>query len=73
MNTRPRPIITEEQQAMLDGVQVRLIESGEREPFDQLMIQEHYLGNAQLVGAIALRCRVSGPMGRADILRRLTN
>jgi hypothetical protein len=35
---------------MLDGVQVRLIESGEREPFDQLMIQEHYLGNAQLVG-----------------------
>jgi len=50
MNTRHRPLITEEQQALLDGVQVRLIESGEREPFDQLMIQEHYLGNAQLVG-----------------------
>ena len=50
MNTRPRPLITEEQQALLDGVQVRLLESGEREPFDRLMIQEHYLGNAQLVG-----------------------
>jgi hypothetical protein len=50
MNTRPRPIVTEEQQALLDGVQVRLIESGEREPFDRLMVQEHYLGNAQLVG-----------------------
>lgn len=50
MNTRPRPIITEEQQAILDGVQVRPIESGERERHDQLMVQEHYLGNAQLVG-----------------------
>ncbi len=50
MNTRHRPIITDEEQAMLDGVRVRLIESGEREPFDRLMIQEHYLGNAQLVG-----------------------
>ena len=51
MNTRRhRPIVTEEQQALLDGVQVRLIKPEERERFDQLIIQEHYLGNAQLVG-----------------------
>ena len=50
MNTRHRPIITQEEQAMLDGVQVRPIESGERELFDQLMIREHYLGSARLVG-----------------------
>jgi hypothetical protein len=50
VNTRHRPIITEAQQAILEGVQVRPIESGERERHDQLMIQEHYLGNAQLVG-----------------------
>jgi hypothetical protein len=50
MNTRHRPVITEAEQALLDGVQVRLIESGEREHFDQLIVTEHYLGNAQLVG-----------------------
>jgi len=47
---RNRPIITDEQQALLDGVQVRLIEAGERERFDRLIEAEHYLGNAQLVG-----------------------
>jgi hypothetical protein len=50
VKTRHRPLITEAEQALLDGVQVRLIESGERERFDQLIVQEHYLGNAQLVG-----------------------
>jgi hypothetical protein len=47
---RNRPIITDEQQALLDGVRVRLIESWERERFDRLIVEEHYLGNAQLVG-----------------------
>jgi hypothetical protein len=47
---RNRPLITFEQQALLDGVQLRLIEPGERERFDRLIIEEHYLGNAQLVG-----------------------
>ncbi len=50
MNTKHRPLITEEEQAMLNGVQVRLMESWERERHDRLMVQEHYLGNAQLVG-----------------------
>ena len=50
MKLRNRPIITDEQQALLDGVQVRLIEAGERERFDRLIEAEHYLGNAQLVG-----------------------
>src|SRR6266571_6788060 len=50
MKSRNCPIITEEQQALLDGVQVRLIEPGERERFDQLIVKEHYLNNAQLVG-----------------------
>ena len=50
MKTRPRPIITEEQQALLDEVQLRLVPCGERGRFDQLMVAEHYLGNAQLVG-----------------------
>jgi hypothetical protein len=50
MKSRSRPIITEAEQALLDGVQVRLIDPGERERFDQLIVSEHYLGNAQLVG-----------------------
>jgi hypothetical protein len=50
MKLRNRPLITDEQQALLDGVQVRLIEPWERERFDRLIVEEHYLGNAQLVG-----------------------
>ena len=50
MKLRNRPLITDEQQALLDGVQVRLIEAGERERFDRLIVTEHYLANAQLVG-----------------------
>ncbi len=50
MNTRPRPILTAQQQALLDGVQVRLIDPREREYFDRLLIAEHYLHSAQLVG-----------------------
>jgi len=36
---------------MLDGVTVRLIDKSERERFDRLIITEHYLHNADLVGA----------------------
>ena len=62
---------------MLDGVQVRPIESGERERHDQFMVQEHYLGNAHLVGEqlpyvakyqgqwVALRCKVC--LGQRDL------
>src|ERR1039457_4469472 len=50
MKLRNRPIITDEQQVLLDEVQVRLIEPGEREGFDRLIVEEHYLGKAQLVG-----------------------
>jgi hypothetical protein len=45
-----RPVITDEQQCLIDGVQIRLIQPAERERFDQLIIDEHYLKNAQLVG-----------------------
>ena len=50
MNTKHRPILTTEQQALLDGVQVRLIEPHEREGFDRLLIEGHYLHRAEFVG-----------------------
>lgn len=50
MNTKHRPILTAEQQALLDGVQVRLIESQERERFDRLLVEGHYLHRAEFVG-----------------------
>lgn len=50
MKLRNRPTITDEQQALLDGVEVQLIQPGERERFDRLIVAEHYLGTAQLVG-----------------------
>src|SRR5271168_3001336 len=49
--TKPkRPVITNEQQDLLDGVQLRLCEPAELERFDQLLVEQHYLKNAQLVG-----------------------
>jgi len=45
-----RPIISDDQQCLLDGVQLRLIEPGEQDRFDRLIVAEHYLKNAQLVG-----------------------
>lgn len=45
-----RLVITAEQQAVLDEVQVRLIAAGERERFDQLICAEHYLKSATVVG-----------------------
>jgi hypothetical protein len=45
-----KPILTPEQQALLDGVVVRLIQPGERESFDRLLTDQHYLHSAELVG-----------------------
>jgi hypothetical protein len=50
MNTKHRPILTPEQQALLEGVEVRLIEAQERERFDRLLIEGHYLHSADFVG-----------------------
>jgi len=47
---KTRPVITENEQALLEGVQVRLLRPEERERFEELMGQQHYLGNAQVVG-----------------------
>jgi hypothetical protein len=48
--TTKRPVLTETEQAVLDGVTLRLLEPHERERFDQLLINEHYLKSAQMVG-----------------------
>lgn len=50
MKTKHRPILTEAQQALLQGVQVRLIKTEEREGFDRLIIEGHYLHRADFVG-----------------------
>jgi hypothetical protein len=50
MKTKHRPILTTEQQALLDGVQLRLIQASERERFDRLLIEGHYLQSAEFVG-----------------------
>jgi hypothetical protein len=50
MKSKQRPILTVAQQALLDGVQVRLIEPQERGRFDQLLVEGHYLHSAQVVG-----------------------
>lgn len=50
MKTKYRPILTDPQQALLEGVQVRLIEPAEQKKFDQLIVEGHYLHNAQFVG-----------------------
>lgn len=50
MKTKHRPILTEAQQALLEGVQVRLIQPEERKGFDQVITQSHYLHSAEFVG-----------------------
>ncbi len=50
MKIRHRPILTEAQQALLEGVRVRVIEPEERTRFDQFMIEDHYLHSAAFVG-----------------------
>ena len=50
MKTKQRPILTDAQQALLEGVQVRLIQPQEREQFDRTLIEGHYLHTAEFVG-----------------------
>ena len=50
MNTKHRPILTPEHQALLDNVQLRLVQPPERERFDRLLIEGHYLHSAEFVG-----------------------
>jgi hypothetical protein len=51
METGKKPSLTFREQALLDGVTVRLIDKSEQDRFDRLIIAEHYLHNADLVGA----------------------
>ena len=50
MKTKHKPIISLEQQALLDGVELRLITPEERQRFDEQMVRGHYLHNVQIVG-----------------------
>ena len=50
MKAQHRPILTDQQQALLEGVQVRLIPSEEKEKFDRFIVEGHYLHNADFVG-----------------------
>jgi hypothetical protein len=42
--------VTAGEQAVLDGVRVRLIQAAEQARFDQLLVEQHYLHNAERVG-----------------------
>lgn len=53
---------TEEEQALLRSVRLRLLEEGERARFDALMERDHYLHNATLVGEV-LRYVAVDPAG----------
>jgi len=50
MKARRKPLISDSEQAVLDGVKVRLIEKEEQQRFDQLLVEQHYLHNAEMVG-----------------------
>lgn len=50
MKTKHRPVLTGPQQALLNEVQVRLITPEEQKTFDRLMVDGHYLHNAEFVG-----------------------
>ena len=50
MKLKTGPVITSNEQALLEGVQVRLLRSEELERYDELMGQQHYWGNAQVAG-----------------------
>ena len=39
-----------DEQAVLDGVVVRVMDPGEQERFDRLLIEQHYLHSAERVG-----------------------
>lgn len=50
MKNNSKPDLTAAEQAMLDGVTVRLIKKNERGRFDRLIVEEHYLHSVDLVG-----------------------
>jgi len=51
MKSQYRPIITPEQQLVLDEVELRLVtEREERVRFDQVLVEGHYLHNVEIVG-----------------------
>jgi hypothetical protein len=51
MKTKYRPILTDEQQAIVEGVQLRLIRcEAQRKEFDRIIVEGHYLHNADFVG-----------------------
>lgn len=45
-----RPVLTEAQQQLLEGVTLRPIEPWEQARFDRLMVEQHYLQSLHLVG-----------------------
>ena len=51
MKPNRKPILSETEEKILAGLTVRLITPPERQRFDHLLIQEHYLHSADLVGA----------------------
>lgn len=50
MNRSQQPILSPAEQEILEQLTVRLIRPQERARFDELIIQEHYLHSAELVG-----------------------
>jgi len=50
MKPTDKPLLDPAEQEVLDQVTVRLIEPCERNAFDELLIKEHYLHSAELVG-----------------------
>ena len=50
MKTRHKPVLSDPEQALLEGVQVRLIDRVERARYDELLITHHYLHSVDLVG-----------------------
>lgn len=50
MSFNHKPLLTPAEQELLNAVTVRLIEPYERKAFDELLVKEHYLHSAELVG-----------------------
>jgi len=50
MKVAPRPCLTDDDQRLLAGVRVRLLQPQERDRFDQLLRDQHYLKRVDLVG-----------------------
>ena len=50
MSTSQPPVLSDPEQQILKELTVRLIRAEERARFDQLIIRQHYLHSAELVG-----------------------